>query len=109
MISDAGSDPTFRIISISLGLGEKEMSSGEMNTENSTEIFFLKIFKFVILAFMGLALLITVGSLIYAAIQYSQKAKEYSGQLTQVEKQFGLVWIQATVFFSDDGGRFGFL
>ena len=35
MISDAGSDPTFRQISISLGLGEKFMSTGEMITENS--------------------------------------------------------------------------
>lgn len=47
-----------------------------MSTENNTEIFFLKIFKFVILAFMGLALLTTIGSLIYAAIEYSQKPKE---------------------------------
>jgi kumamolisin len=35
MILDAGSDPTFRQISISLGLGEKFMSSGEMTTENT--------------------------------------------------------------------------
>ena len=47
-----------------------------MSTENTTEIFFLKIFKFVILAIMGLALLTTIGALIYAAIEYSQKPKE---------------------------------
>jgi kumamolisin len=35
MIVDAGNDPTFRQISISLGLGEKFMSTGEMITENS--------------------------------------------------------------------------
>jgi len=47
-----------------------------LNTENTTEIFFLKLFKFVILAIMGLALLTTIGALIYAAIEYSQKPKE---------------------------------
>jgi len=48
-----------------------------MNTNNnSTEVFFLKLFKFVILTIMGLALLTTIGALIYAAIEYSQKPKE---------------------------------
>ncbi len=47
-----------------------------MSSESSTEIFFLKIFKIVILAFMSLALIITIGSLFYAAYEYSQKPKE---------------------------------
>ncbi len=47
-----------------------------MSTDNSTEVFFLKIFKFVILAIMSLALITTIGALIYAAIEYSQKPKE---------------------------------
>ena len=34
MYLDAGTDPTFRQVSVSLGLGEKFMSSGELNTEN---------------------------------------------------------------------------
>lgn len=35
MYLDAGIDPTFRQISVSLGLGENFMSSGELNTENT--------------------------------------------------------------------------
>ena len=47
-----------------------------MSTDNNTEVFFLKIFKFVILTIMGLALITTIGALIYAAIEYTQKPKE---------------------------------
>lgn len=35
MYLDAGTDPKFRQISVSLGLGEKFMSTGELNTENT--------------------------------------------------------------------------
>lgn len=35
MFLDAGSDPTFRQVSISLGLGERFLSIGELNTQNT--------------------------------------------------------------------------
>ncbi len=42
----------------------------------SAEEFFLKIFKFVVLAVMGLAVLVTAGGLLYSAFQYAQSPKE---------------------------------
>jgi hypothetical protein len=42
----------------------------------SVEEFFLKIFKFVVLAVMGLAVLVTAGGLLYSAFQYAQSPKE---------------------------------
>jgi len=47
-----------------------------MSTKQSTEVLFLNIFKFVVLAIMGLALIVTVGALIFAGIEYSKKAVE---------------------------------
>lgn len=47
-----------------------------MSSHNTTEEFFLKIFKSVILAIMSLALIVTIGSLIYSAFEYLQTPKE---------------------------------
>ena len=47
-----------------------------MSSHNTTEEFFLKIFKSVILAIMSIALIVTIGSLIYSAFEYLQTPKE---------------------------------
>lgn len=47
-----------------------------MSTQaSSTEEFFLKIFKFIILTIMSLTLLCAVGAIVFAAYQFSQSAK----------------------------------
>jgi kumamolisin len=52
MITDAGRDPKFRQASISLGLGEKQMSVGEMNTENT---------KYLMLRSLGVNIFVSSG------------------------------------------------
>ena len=52
MISDCSKDPTFRQISISLGIGEKMVSTGEMNTENS---------KYLVLRSLGVNIFVSSG------------------------------------------------